>query len=243
MSSPRRTFLSAFSALGALAVASTALPACSPPSGPAEHEAQSAALTISPGVTLSSATWWLIAANGTTTTGTVAVGTTKQVAVPPSALGLAPSTSYQLIVSGVASDRSPAARVRRFTTYATGIAPVPSAVTLSCAGPPDAGQSLVIAPVNSCAVIDGVSANPASANVGQTMALGMTAHDPDSGPAVLTYNWSSGSGSLTGSTTTTPTFTCTQAGSVTITARRVGRRPGLWREPPLHRHLHGAVTR
>jgi hypothetical protein len=91
------------------------------------------------------------------------------------------------------------------------------AVTLSCASPPDAGQALLSANVNSCPVIDGVSANPASVVVGQTMALGATVHDPDSGPAVLTYSWIASSGTLTGSTTSTPTFTCTQPGTVTIT--------------------------
>lgn len=223
MSSPRRNFWIAYYLLGALAIVSaTPLTGCSPATTATEHDTQSAALTISPGVTLTSATWWLIAPDGTTTTGTVSVGTSKTVFVILT--GLPASTTYQLIVSGVASDM-----VTGCSGSKTFTSPIPSvgvSVTLACAGPPDAGQSLVTALVNSCAVIDGVSANPASANVGQTMALGMTAHDPDSGPAVLTYNWSSGSGSLTGSTTATPTFTCTQAGSVTITAAVSDGDPG-----------------
>jgi hypothetical protein len=219
MSSPQRNFWIAFYALGALVfAATTALPACSQAPTP-EHETQSAALTISPGVTLSSATWWLIAADGTTKTGTVAVGTTKQVAVPPSALGLAPSTSYQLVVSGVASDGiTGCSGSTSFTTNATGTLPMPASVTLACASPPDAGQLLLTnTVVNSCPVIDGVSANPASAVVGATMALAVTAHDPDSGPAVLTYQWMASSGTLTGATTSTPTFSCTAPGTVTIT--------------------------
>ncbi len=226
MSSPRRNFWIAFSALGAIASAA-ALPGCSQTPTPTEREITSGALTISPGVTLTMATWWLIAPDGTTTAGTVSVGGTKIVSVAPSALNLALSTTYQLIVSGVASDGiTGCSGSKTFTSAATMVQQMPIAVTLSCAGPPDAGQSLVTAHVNSCPVIDGVSANPASANVGQAMALGMTAHDPDSGPAVLTYNWSSGSGSLTGSTTATPTFTCTQAGSVTITAAVSDGDPG-----------------
>jgi len=213
MSSPRRNFWIAFSSLGALGIAAaTALSACSQAPTP-EHEAQSAALTVSPGVTLTTATWWLIAPDGTTTTGTVSVGSSKTVLVVLS--GLPSATTYQLIVSGVDSDGvTGCSGSKTFTT------PPPStgvAVTLSCASPPDAGQALLSANVNSCPVIDGVSANPASVVVGQTMALGVTAHDPDSGPAVLTYSWIASSGTLTGSTTSTPTFTCTQPGTVTIT--------------------------
>jgi hypothetical protein len=217
MSSPRRNFWIAFSALGALAIAATTTPACSQAPTP-EHETQSAALTISPGVTLSSATWWLIAASGTTKTGTVAVGSTHQVAVPPSALGLAPSTSYQLIVSGVASDGiTGCSGSTSFTTNASGTLPMPASVTLACTST-DAGQLLLTnTVVNSCPVIDGVSADPASVVVGGTMSLGVTAHDPDSSPAALTYQWNASSGTLTGSTTASPTFTCTQAGTVTIT--------------------------
>jgi hypothetical protein len=228
MSSPKRNFWIAYYALGALAIVSaTALTACSPSAATPEHETQSAALTISPGVTLTSATWWLIAPDGTTTTGTVSVGSTKIVSVPTSALNLAPSTTYQLIVSGVASDGvTGCSGSKTFTSAATMTQPAPIAVTLACAGPPDAGQALVTTNVNSCPVIDGVSANPASANVGQTMALEMTAHDPDSGPAVLTFHWFSDGGTLTGTTTASATFTCTQPGTVTLTAAASDGDPG-----------------
>jgi hypothetical protein len=213
MSSPRRNFWIAFYALGALGIAvTTALPACSQAPTP-EHETQSAALQISPGVNLTSASWWLIAPNGTTTTGTVSVGSSKTVSVILS--GLPSATTYQLIVSGVASDGiTGCSGSKTFTT------PPPStgvAVTLACTST-DAGQVLLTnTVVNSCPVIDGVSANPASVVVGGTMALGVTAHDPDSGPAALTYSWMASGGTLTGGTTSTPSFTCTQAGTVTIT--------------------------
>jgi hypothetical protein len=222
MSSPRRNFWIAFSSLGALAiVSSTALPACSP-AATSDRESQSAALTISPGVTLTSATWWLLAPDGTTTTGTVMVGSSKTVLVVMS--GLPAATTYQLLVSGVASDGiTGCSGSKTFTT------PPPStgvAITLTCAGPPEPGQALVTTSVNTCPVIDGVSANPASANVGQTMTLGMTAHDPDSGPAVLTFHWSSDGGTLGASSTAFATFTCTQPGPVMITAAASDGDPG-----------------
>jgi hypothetical protein len=222
MSSPRRKFRIAFNVFGALLVAATlALPACSPAPTP-DHETQSAALTISPGVTLTSATWWLIAPDGTTTTGTVTVGNSKTVLVVLS--GLPTATTYQLVVSGVASDGlTGCSGSKTFTT------PPPSTgvpVALSCASPPDAGQALLTTHVNSCPVIDGVSANPASVAVGGTMALGVMAHDPDSGPAVLTYQWLASSGTLSGDTTSSPTFTCTQPGPVTITVAPSDGDPG-----------------
>ena len=217
MSSPRGKFWIAFYALGGLAMAvTTALPACSQATTP-EHEAQTAALTLSPGVTITTASYWLIAPDGTIPkTGTVNVGGSKTM---PTALvvlsGLPTATTYQLIVSGVASDNvTGCSGSKTFTT------PPPSTgevVNLTCASPPDAGQALLTTNVNSCPVIDGVSANPASVAVGGTMALGVSAHDPDSGPAVLTYQWTASSGTLSGGTTSSPTFTCTQAGTVTIT--------------------------
>jgi hypothetical protein len=212
MSSPRQNFWRAFCALGALVAG-----ACSQATPPTERETQTGALTLPSGATLTSATWWLIAPDGTTTTGTVAVGSTKIVSVPASSLNLAPSTTYQIVVSGVASDGTTGCSgSKTFTSAATMMQPAPIQVTLTCASPPDAGQALVMAHVNSCAVIDGVSANPGSVVVGNTMALAVMAHDPDSGPAVLTYSWTSDSGTLTGNTTASPTLTCTQAGTVNL---------------------------
>ena len=52
--------------------------------------------------------------------------------------------------------------------------------------------------------------------VGSSMALQVTAHDPDSGPAVLTYAWSAPGGTLTSGTTASATFTCTQPGTFNI---------------------------
>src|SRR5215469_8052625 len=99
MSSPRRNFWLAFFPLGTLAIAaSTAVSACSQATTPpADQEEQSAALDISPGVSISSATWWLTAPGGTTVIGTgpVAVGKSDNVQVTPSPIVV--GTTYQLI--------------------------------------------------------------------------------------------------------------------------------------------------
>jgi hypothetical protein len=179
----------------------------------ATRESATIALQVSPGVTLSSAGYWVIAPDGTVTKGTVAVGASSTVLVPIS--GLPTGSGYQLIVSGLASDG-----VTGCSGSATFSSPTPSTgviVHLTCAGPPAAGQLLVTSTLNNCPIIDGVEAIPSAANVGGAMALQATAHDPDSGPAALTYGWSASGGTLNASGAATATFTCTQPGTFNIT--------------------------
>ncbi|HLK93766.1 MAG TPA: hypothetical protein VKZ18_27995 [Polyangia bacterium] len=208
--SPRR-FRTALASLGALAIGTTiALTACTQ----ATTEREIGSLTISSGVTLTSATYWVIAPDGTTTTGTVTVGASPTVLVSPR--GLTAGTGYQLIVSGVASDG-----VTGCSGSTTFSVPTPSTgvpVTLKCATPPDAGQALVTAATNLCPVVDGISVDTASVNVGGSMVVSVLAHDPDSGPsATLSYSWSANSGSLSSTSgSASTTFTCTTAASVTI---------------------------
>ncbi len=209
--SPRR-FRTALASLGALAIGTTiALTACTQ----AATEREIGSLTISSGVTLTSATYWVIAPDGTTTTGTVTVGSSPTVLVSPRGL-TGSGSGYQLIVSGVASDG-----VTGCSGSTTFSVPTPSTgvpVTLKCATPPDAGQALVTASTNLCPVVDGISVDTASVNVGASMVVSVTAHDPDSGPsATLSYSWSATSGSLssTGGSAST-TFSCTTAAAVTL---------------------------
>jgi hypothetical protein len=197
--------------LGALAIGTAiALTACTQ----ATTEREIGSLTVSSGVTLTSATYWVIAPDGTTTTGTVAVGSSPTVLVQPR--GLATGSGYQLIVSGVASDG-----VTGCSGSTTFSVPTPSTgvpVTLKCAMPPDAGQALVTASTNLCPVVDGISVNTASVGVGSSMAVSVMAHDPDSGPsATLSYSWSATSGTLSSTSgSASTTLTCTAAATVTI---------------------------
>ena len=205
MSASRQSSRIVFFWLAALAVA---MVSCADP----RTESATIALTISPGVTISTATYWVIAPDSKVTTGTVAVGSSTTVRVILS--GLPTGTGYQLIVSGMASDG-----VTGCSGSTTFSSPTPSTgvgVTLTCAAPPAPGQVLVSTSVNTCPVIDGVSASPSSVAVGSAMALQATAHDPDSAPSPLTYLWSASGGSLTAGTGPTATFTCAQVGIFTI---------------------------
>jgi hypothetical protein len=205
MSSAQRTFWTACFSLGALAIATAS---CSE----SRTERASAAFQISSGVTLSAATYWVIAPDGTVTTGAVSVG--SSLIVPVIVSGLPTATGYQLIVSGVASDN-----ITGCSGSATFNVPTPSTgviVHLVCAGPPSPGQALVTANVNICPVIDGVSSSPSETTVGGSMALQIAAHDPDSGPAALTYAWSADGGTLGAGGGAAATFACTQAGTFNV---------------------------
>jgi hypothetical protein len=205
MSASRQNSRIVFFSLCALGVA---MMSCAEP----KTDAASIALQVSPGVTLSIANYWVIAPDGKVTTGTVAVGNSATVRVIIS--GLPTATGYQLIVSGLASDG-----ITGCSGSATFNSPTPStgvAATLACAAPPAPGQALVTATVNSCPVIDGVSASPSSVAVGGSMALQVTAHDTDSAPAALTYAWSADAGTLAGGTASTATFTCAEPGTFHI---------------------------
>jgi len=60
-------------------------------------------------------------------------------------------------------------------------------VALDCHQPAKTGSVAVEGAINICPVVDGLSANPADAAVGLPLALAITAHDPDSGPAPRSY--------------------------------------------------------
>lgn len=80
------------------------------------------------------------------------------------------------------------------------------------------GSVAITGSLNVCPRIDGVSASPAEALVGGSVALGVAAHDTDAGPSSLTYSWSASSGILVNPMTSSPTFTCTAPGAATVTA-------------------------
>src|SRR5262252_3422084 len=90
-------------------------------------------------------------------------------------------------------------------------------VDLKCHEAPRTGSVLVIGRLNVCPVIDGITALPDEVNVGASVSLTAAAHDSDAGPAPLHYQWSAPSGTFDDPSTTSPLFTCTSAGPVTVT--------------------------
>jgi hypothetical protein len=89
-------------------------------------------------------------------------------------------------------------------------------VHLTCHQTSGKGSVQVNGTLNVCPVADGISANPAEAVTGGTIALSLSASDADHGPAPLSYAWTTSSGSLDNASLAAPTFTCTVPGPVTI---------------------------
>jgi hypothetical protein len=89
-------------------------------------------------------------------------------------------------------------------------------VHLTCHQSSGKGSVQVNGTLNVCPIADGVSADPAEAVTGGTIALSLSASDADRGPSPLSYSWTASSGSLNDATLAAPTFTCTVPGTATI---------------------------
>jgi hypothetical protein len=79
------------------------------------------------------------------------------------------------------------------------------------------GSVLVNGTLNVCPVIDSLSTSTVEVLVGGSIGLAAAAHDADNGPSPLSYHWTASAGALTDAGAQTTRFTCTGAGSVTIT--------------------------
>ncbi|HEY5373493.1 MAG TPA: hypothetical protein VIK01_07385, partial [Polyangiaceae bacterium] len=90
-------------------------------------------------------------------------------------------------------------------------------VHLTCHETVKTGSVLVNGSLNQCPAIDGISASPAEVLVGGSLALGVAAHDSDSAPSPLSYHWTASSGVLSDASAAAPRFTCTSAGTASIT--------------------------
>lgn len=89
-------------------------------------------------------------------------------------------------------------------------------VTLQCSLPTKKGSLLVNGSINVCPQIEALDAAPLEVHVGGTIVLSADGTDADEGPSELTYAWSASSGELSKTDTADTTFTCTKAGSATI---------------------------
>jgi hypothetical protein len=169
------------------------------------------ALEISPGVTVSSATYRVTGPGGFSSAGTVAVGDTAD--VPVALSGLPPGTGFEIDLAAMASDNMTACEgTTDFDLPAGGSTTV--TVHLTCGIPTGAVQ--VTGTTNICPVVDGLQSLPTETRVGGHMNLTATAHDSDNGPSPLSYQWVANGRPINGQTSSTLTFTCTSAGNVTI---------------------------
>jgi hypothetical protein len=170
------------------------------------------ALQISPGVSLSSASYTITGPGSFDSTGTVTVGGSSDVPVPVSNLPI--GTGYLVSVTGVATDGiTTCSGSAGFDVTDAGASTV--IVHLVCRQQ-QTGQVAVSGTVNICPLVDGLAASPAEILVGGTLLLTAAAHDADSGPSPLVYLWSASGGMLSAGGGPNATLTCTAPGTVSV---------------------------
>jgi hypothetical protein len=171
-------------------------------------------LQISPGVTVTSGTYVISGPNGFSSGGQVPIGDSAD--VPVVVNGVPVANGYQMDVVAEASDGDTMCEgTATFDVQSTAQTTV--VVHLVCGVP--TGNVDLNGTVNVCPVADGLSASPANAVVGGTLALSALAHDPDTGPSALAYRWSANGQVLAGKTAPTLNFTCTSPGTLVIAVR------------------------
>jgi hypothetical protein len=172
-------------------------------------------LVISPGVTVSSATYTISGPNGFASAGSVVIGDSPDVSVVVSQLPV--GQGYELVVSGTASDGVTVCDGTATFDVTSPGATLTLVVHLECAVP--TGNVSLSADVNICPVIDDFSASPLNLKVGGVATLSVTAHDVDSAPSPLAYSWTVNGVTLPNKIAPSLSFTCTSLGVVTLGAR------------------------
>jgi phospholipase C len=195
-----------------------ALDGCNRPPTPSSNDDQStgsAALQLGPGLTLDTVSYTITGPGGFTRSGTLDVSHSTSISGTIS--GLPAGSGYNITVSGTSTDGSTTCGgSATFTVMARQTAMV--GVHVVCQQKPNTGSVSINGTINTCAVLDGIMANPGEVVVGNSIALTAVAHDPDHGPSPIAYSWSAPSGTFSDPTSSAPKFTCTTAGSVTVTA-------------------------
>jgi hypothetical protein len=129
--------------------------------------------------------------------------------------GLPAGSGYAITVTGTATDNQTTCGGNATFAITAGTT-TPVTLHLLCREPTRTGSVKISGGFNICPVVDGVSANPAEVAVGSSLALAATAHDTDSAPGALAYQWTTTAGTITG-TGGNVSFSCTAPGAVTVT--------------------------
>lgn len=183
------------------------------PAGPTGEVAL--ALDLSPGVAIASASYAIVGKNGFTSAGTVPVGKSADVPIPIA--GIPVGMGYNIVVVANAGDGVTSCRgTGNFDVSAGSRATV--IIHLVCHEPPRTGTVVANGVVNMCPQIVSLGASPDQIYLGGSTIVTVEGSDTDNGPLPLAYSWTATSGSLSSTFVANPTFTCTQAGVVTLTA-------------------------
>ncbi len=186
------------------------------PSGPEGERVGdgSLALTLASGAELASASYTIVGPGGFSKTG--ALDTSRSSKISATIAGLPAGSGYSITLSATSVAGTIACAGSAAFSVTGGQATAVS-VAVSCKETAKTGSVLVSGSFNLCAVADGITATPSELYVGGSIELIGLAHDSDAAPAALSYQWTASSGTLSSATLAKPTFTCTNAGTATVT--------------------------
>jgi len=192
--------------------------ACTPGSAPRTEDTSSGgslALTLdaATGTTLNTVGYAITGPNAFSLNGTIDVSHSTTVS---SVIGGLPAGGgFNITLTATSTDGSTSCGgSASFAIVAHTVTPV--SVHLTCHEAPRTGSVSVNGTLNVCPQIDGVSASPTEVLVGGSVGLSASAHDADAGPSPLAYQWTASSGVVIDPGAATTRFTCTSAGSATI---------------------------
>ena len=172
------------------------------------------ALQVAGGLTINTVTYSITGPAGFTKSGPIDVSHSTTVSTVIG--GLPAGNGYSITLNATATDGvSSCLGSGTFNVTAGAVTAV--SVVLDCHQAATTGSVSVNGALNVCPNIDGVSANPAEVLVGGSIALSATAHDADSGPSPLSYQWQATGGTISNATAQNPTFTCLTAGAASVT--------------------------
>jgi hypothetical protein len=171
-------------------------------------------LQLPNGKTINTANYQITGPNSFSKTGSINVAQSSTITATIG--GLPAGMGFQITLMATTADGTTScAGSKTFNVTAGQSTPVQ--VGLACHEAARTGSVVINGTLNICPTIDGISANPAEANVGAPIALSATAHDSDAGPAALGYAWSGNGGTFAGGDGANPTFTCNTPGLATVT--------------------------
>jgi phospholipase C len=173
-------------------------------------------LTLPGGQQLTKVNWTITGPGNYSQSGSVNVANSQTVSFLVG--GIPVGSGYNISLSGTTTDGlTTCAGSTTFSIAARAITNV--SVLLQCAtAPSEAGSAFVSTNTFNCATWNSISASPASAIVGTSVAVAGSAIAPN--PAGITYAWSAspaGIGSFDTPNTATANFTCLQDGTATVT--------------------------
>lgn len=173
-------------------------------------------LQVAPGSVLDTVSYAIIGPNGFTKTGSLNVSQSSTISATIG--GLPVGTGFRIALSGATTNGAfSCGGSATFDVLARTSTKVN--VPLTCKEKATTGSVLVNGALNICPVLDSVSAAPNALDIGGSVVLASVAHDTDVAPAALSYQWTASSGTLGNADSANPTFTCTTAGTATLTLR------------------------